>query len=211
MKIFGNSELTLKTLGIAILASCVFQSNVFAQSVVIGRPNKQNVVVPNQDTLFKVNIEDWGPSLVRTINPEQIQGKPTVIEILNDDLSLRKSITVPIQGDGLINAPYNSIFYISRRLFDLDDGIEYLLADGEQRIRVYDESGELLLSKGGTDHEYIASVPLGSYANQTHGPVLQLNSVTYLRILVRLKPDFKYYTEFIEEFETLTDHLLAEK
>ncbi len=205
MKIFGNSELTLKTLGIAILASCVFQSNVFAQSVVIGRPNKQNVVVPNQDTLFKVNIEDWGPSLVRTINPEQIQGKPTVIEILNDDLSVRKSITVPIQ-DGLINPAYNSIFYISRRLFDLDDGIEYLLADGAQRIRVYDESGELLLSKGGTDHEYIAGIPLGSQANQTLGPVFQLNSVTYLRILVRLKPDFKYYTEFMIELPgTLPD------
>lgn len=61
------------------------------------------------------------------------------IYLYNLDHSLYKIINVPSQS-----GPWYNIFYLTQKLFDLDNGFEYILADGISKIIVYDEDGTML-------------------------------------------------------------------
>jgi len=96
-------------------------------------------------------IDGLGPRWIKAENIHEEGGNQTLLKLYKagpgvggSSLILDKTIAIPRQDIG----GRNSIYYLSTHLFDTDDGIEFLLADGKARIRVYDEDGTLLLSKG---------------------------------------------------------------
>ncbi len=66
-----------------------------------------------------------------------------ILMLYNLDHSIFKTISVPT------TSIYNQIYYISEHLFDLDNGIEYMLFSGTTPafIKLYDEDGTLLWSE----------------------------------------------------------------